>query len=327
MAWWRGGRDAIAERVAAGAALGDLSALHDLGGLATLCQVRGPLLVVVVNNAGGRIFEQLPVAASPLAAPLFERLFLAPQPVDFVAAAASFGVAASRVGDRAALRVALQAGLASDRPLVIEAVVPPSDGKERRARIVERVTAQLSRSDLLAAAATAQAPGVGIDREPATVFLHGFLGGPDTWHDLQHRLPGSSFGAVSAGSRSRPTLRGRALRRCHRVVRRDAADPALSAGRLFVGARLALALALRFPDRVDSLLLIGVDPGFPDEAQPERQARQAFEDQLCAQLASSPLDTFVDAWERLPLFASQKALSPALQRRQRQTVCSTGPRG
>jgi len=307
--------------------LGDLSALHDLGGLATLCQVRGSLLVVVVNNAGGRIFEQLPVAGSPLAAPLFERLFLAPQPVDFVAAAASFGVAASRVGDRTALRAALQGGLAAERPLVIEAVVPPSDGKERRARIVERVTAQLSRSDLLAPAATVQAPAVRIDREPATVFLHGFLGGPDTWHELQRRLPGPSFAPFLPGHGPDPRCAGEHFDAVIASLAETLPTPRFRLVGYSLGARLALALALRFPERVDSLLLIGVDPGFPDEAQPERQARQAFEDQLCAQLASSPLEAFVDAWERLPLFASQRTLSPALQRRQRQTRLQHRPEG
>lgn len=302
--------------------LGDLSALHDLGGLATLCQVGGPLLVVVVNNAGGRIFEQLPVAASPPAAPLFERLFLAPQPVDFVSAAASFGVAASRVADRSALRVALQAGLASDRPLVIEAVVPPSDGKERRARIVERVTARISQSE-----PAAPGPTVRIDGEPPTVFLHGFLGGPETWHELQRRLPGPSLAPFLPGHGPDPRCVGEHFDAVVDSLAATLPTPRFRLVGYSLGARLALALALRFPDRVESLLLIGVDPGFPDEAQPERQARQAFEDQLCAQLASGPLDAFIDAWERLPLFASQKALSPARQERQRQTRLQHRPEG
>ena len=41
--------------------LGDLAFLHDLGGLATLRARRHPFVIVVVQNQGGRIFEELPI--------------------------------------------------------------------------------------------------------------------------------------------------------------------------------------------------------------------------------------------------------------------------
>ena len=47
--------------------LGDVSALHDLGGFSALAEIRStPCAVVVLNNDGGRIFEQLPIQSSPL---------------------------------------------------------------------------------------------------------------------------------------------------------------------------------------------------------------------------------------------------------------------
>ena len=42
--------------------VGDVSFLHDINGLQLASQVSSPLIVVVVNNGGGRIFEQLPIA-------------------------------------------------------------------------------------------------------------------------------------------------------------------------------------------------------------------------------------------------------------------------
>ncbi|MGC4063075.1 MAG: 2-succinyl-5-enolpyruvyl-6-hydroxy-3-cyclohexene-1-carboxylic-acid synthase [Polyangiaceae bacterium] len=41
--------------------VGDISFLHDVGGLWAARRLESPLAIVVVNNGGGRIFEQLPV--------------------------------------------------------------------------------------------------------------------------------------------------------------------------------------------------------------------------------------------------------------------------
>ena len=65
---------------------GDLALLHDSNGWLWRQQLRGQLTVVLINNGGGGIFEQLPIrdpAAphGPAAMP-FERLFAMPQAVD-----------------------------------------------------------------------------------------------------------------------------------------------------------------------------------------------------------------------------------------------------
>jgi 2-succinyl-5-enolpyruvyl-6-hydroxy-3-cyclohexene-1-carboxylate synthase len=104
------------------ALLGDVSALHDVGSLATLADVEGPLAVVVVNNGGGRIFERLPVAER-VPRETFERLFLTPPPDFLEHAARAFGVEYARADSIEAFDGAMDRALGSSRPLLIEGVV------------------------------------------------------------------------------------------------------------------------------------------------------------------------------------------------------------
>lgn len=111
---------------------GDVSALHDLGSFALLREARGPLVIVAVDNDGGRIFEELPIAKSPAATEAFDRLFLT-RPGGVVAdVARALGVDSEQVGERGALRAALARGLGSTRPLVIEARAEPSASRAAR---------------------------------------------------------------------------------------------------------------------------------------------------------------------------------------------------
>jgi 2-succinyl-5-enolpyruvyl-6-hydroxy-3-cyclohexene-1-carboxylate synthase len=82
---------------------GDLALLHDANGWLWRSQLTGQLTILVIDNGGGGIFEQLPIrpkpaATNPAGAPDpaavldFERLFAMPQPVDPVALAAVHGV-------------------------------------------------------------------------------------------------------------------------------------------------------------------------------------------------------------------------------------------
>ncbi len=88
--------------------LGDLAFAHDVGGLMAACQAAVCLTLVVVNNAGGGIFEMLPVAQQ-LERERFERLFRAPQSWDLGRVATAAGakhVSASASDIRTAIRSA-----------------------------------------------------------------------------------------------------------------------------------------------------------------------------------------------------------------------------
>ena len=134
--------------------LGDLSLLHDLGGLAAARAARRPLLVVVVQNDGGRIFEALPIARRPELEAVLEAHFTTPQSVEFSSAAAMFGLRHCRVETVEALRAGFAEGLASGGCTIVEAVVPPHDAVARRARLYRDVPL------VLTAPAVSEAPGI-----------------------------------------------------------------------------------------------------------------------------------------------------------------------
>lgn len=123
--------------------VGDLSTLHDLGGLAAARHVTVPFAVVVVDNHGGRLFEQLPLAAHPQAEGLLEH-WTTPQSIDFAAAAATFGLPYARAVTRSELAAALAVALGREGVSVIHAVVPPSGAANAAHRLRARVDAAIA---------------------------------------------------------------------------------------------------------------------------------------------------------------------------------------
>ena len=117
--------------------LGDLSALHDLGALASASLARAPLAVVLVQNGGGRIFETLPVAREPSTAWALPH-FTTPTTLQFDALARGFGVPHVEVRDRAGLQAALRSSLGRPGLTLIEAVVPPHGASASLGRIASR---------------------------------------------------------------------------------------------------------------------------------------------------------------------------------------------
>ncbi len=138
-----GARLATPDQHAVVVLLGDVSAQHDVGSLALLRGVHAPLVVVVLDNGGGRIFEQLPVKRSIADAASFERLFLTP-PAPFLGQAASaFGARFVRVSARAELGVAIEQALRAKAATVIEVVVPASVSAASRSEIERRWRAEV----------------------------------------------------------------------------------------------------------------------------------------------------------------------------------------
>src|SRR4051794_29016355 len=70
-----------------------------------------------------------------------------------------------------------------------------------------------------------------------------------------------------------------------------------------MGGRLALHAALALGERVERLVLIGASPGIADPA--EREQRRRSDEALAVRTEAQGLESFVDEWGELPLFASQ----------------------
>ncbi len=79
--------------------LGDVAFLHDLQGLEVARRLTTPLVVVVLNNDGGRIFEQLPMASAPELRPELERHWVMSHGLSMHAAAELFGHSYVAVSD------------------------------------------------------------------------------------------------------------------------------------------------------------------------------------------------------------------------------------
>ena len=97
--------------------IGDLSLLHDVGGLGLLQACNVPLTIVVLNNGGGGIFSFLPIAGHD---DVFERFFATPHDVSFVALAQAHQVAFHAPATRRGFLDALSAAAASGQHAIIE---------------------------------------------------------------------------------------------------------------------------------------------------------------------------------------------------------------
>ncbi len=113
--------------------VGDISFLHDVGSLWAADPARtlgrpsaAPIIIVVLNNDGGRIFEELPIAAR---ADVDFRFWTTPHTLHLAAAAELYGLPFARAESREELRAALVAAHLRPRVSLIEVKVAPDSAK------------------------------------------------------------------------------------------------------------------------------------------------------------------------------------------------------
>ncbi len=80
-----------------------------------------------------------------------------------------------------------------------------------------------------------------------------------------------------------------------------------------MGGRLALTFAVKYLEKVTSLILESSSPGL--ESEKERFERLKKDDSLADFIEGSGTAAFVDYWERIPLFSSQKLLSAEVKKK------------
>lgn len=92
-----------------------------------------------------------------------------------------------------------------------------------------------------------------------------------------------------------------------------------------MGARLALACAVRHPSRVRSLVLLAGRAGIADPAQ--RAARRHADEALATRIEERGIELFVNEWLAQPLFATLQRLGPEFMARERVARLANDARG
>jgi 2-succinyl-6-hydroxy-2,4-cyclohexadiene-1-carboxylate synthase len=160
---------------------------------------------------------------------------------------------------------------------------------------------------------------------PALVILHGYTGSAAGMRELSQAFAGE-FETIVPDLPGHGCSIGRAESEGYEFEQclRDLVATLESAGRdrahwlgYSMGARLALACAVRHPDSVASLVLIGARAGIADEAA--RQARRRDDELLARRIESGGVEAFVDEWMAMPLIASQQRLGAEFVEEQRRS--------
>lgn len=129
--------------------VGDVSFVHDVGGLRAVRDLPAPLTVVVLDNGGGRIFDRLPMAevldgeASGAASRAIRDAWLTPPGVDFEAATRAFGLAFARADDTASVTRGLDR--LRDSGGVLHVVLPEGGTTPHQHELRQRLAAELRR--------------------------------------------------------------------------------------------------------------------------------------------------------------------------------------
>lgn len=126
------------------AILGDVALLHDVGGLAACRHATAPLVLVVLANRGGRIFELLPVGDGRLDEGVFASLFLTDQEVDLEGLASGFGLSYRRATSGDGVEAAVAAACRQGGGCLVEAVISGPPVRERRTALREAVLRRLA---------------------------------------------------------------------------------------------------------------------------------------------------------------------------------------
>ena len=159
------------------------------------------------------------------------------------------------------------------------------------------------------------------------ILLHGFAQSSASWDAVARKLaatgrPIYALDLVGHGESERPAdacayaldAQGEALLSFARMVAdREGARPAVLG--YSMGGRVTLAALRRDPRAFAAVVLEAA--GFGPATQAERDAATERDAACAARLRADGLEAFMDFWEQLPLFASQRDLPPDVRERLR----------
>ncbi len=156
------------------------------------------------------------------------------------------------------------------------------------------------------------------------VLLHGFTGNADSWrvYDSYWRKHSRiiAIDIIGHGKSESPEE----VRKYDIEVMADAIAKMLAQLQIekvdmlgySMGGRLALTFALKYPEKTRKLILESASPGL--EHEEERVERRKQDKKLSEKIAGDGIEAFVDYWENIPLFVSQKSLPVDVRKRVRE---------
>lgn len=160
--------------------------------------------------------------------------------------------------------------------------------------------------------------------EETVVLLHGFTGSTKTWHEVVEQMPTTKriilIDLIGHGHTASP-------KQLHFYTMKEQVElleaffnwkglQSFSLVGYSMGGRVALAYAMKYPARIKKLVLESASPGL--ESLEDREARMESDQLLASRIEEAGVETFVDYWQDIPLFKSQKKLSEAQQKAIRQ---------
>ena len=149
---------------------------------------------------------------------------------------------------------------------------------------------------------------------PPVVLLHGFTGSARTWRGLAEALAPEfttlAIDVVGHGASDAPEGVERYAMRCAvddlvQAVRECGFERATWLG-YSMGGRTALQVAVYRPEAVSALILESASPGLASEA--ERERRREADEGLAERIERDGVEPFVDHWQSLSLWDSQRSL-------------------
>ncbi|GGC81183.1 putative 2-succinyl-6-hydroxy-2,4-cyclohexadiene-1-carboxylate synthase [Thalassobacillus devorans] len=165
------------------------------------------------------------------------------------------------------------------------------------------------------------------------MFLHGFTGSTRTWDDVAGLLIKKGFQVITIdlpghGKTIYNTGHKLSMKRACHDLKSLADELNLSTFNLTgysMGGRTALSFAALYPDYIAQLILESASPGL--ESNEDQQARISKDERLAKKLEDEGILSFVDFWENLPLFDSQRRLPEKVKRKIREERLSQSADG
>ena len=170
------------------------------------------------------------------------------------------------------------------------------------------------------------------DMDQALVFLHGFTGSTRTWHNIAPYFSDYKtvlIDLIGHGQTDSPMDPERfsmdaQLNDLDAIFGRLELKQIALAG-YSMGGRVALAYACTRPDRLSALILESASPGLKTEQQ--RNERRQNDGALADRILSGGIVSFVDGWEKIPLFKTQEALPETVKAAVREERLNQNPIG